>query len=443
MIPNPLVFGSHDQMTRDQLQMCLDVEEDARGVLCADGHVGYSMPIGGVVGYRRFISPSGVGYDIACGNMAVETNLYAKDLSSQDYARIADTINARISFGMGRNNDEPVDDDVFDTIAESPVTRQRSFLQVARNQLGTVGSGNHYVDVLEDTATGKLWVACHFGSRGFGHKTAVMFMNIAAGLPADGRAHQGEMMSPPLLLDTSLPSGQDYIAAMTIAGYYAYAGRRHVVAKVLEILGAHAADIPVHNHHNFAWMEHHDTARWVVRKGATPAFPGQLGFVGGSMGDISVIISGRDTPASRAAMFSTVHGAGRVMSRNQALKGKHQWQCPFTMYPQVVAGIQPPRCAVCYVQPQQRPPKNMKCPVHDVALVKEQLTAPVDFRAVQDAQRANRIELRGAGADEAPQVYRTLSDVLLAHRDTIQVVRTLTPRIVVMAGKDVRDDYKD
>ena len=116
--------------------------------------------------------------------------------------------------------------------------------------------------------------------------------------------------------------GSDYLAGMHLAGRYAYAGReavaRHVVS---EILGAKILE-EVHNHHNFAWREEHDGEEfWVVRKGATPAFPGQKGFVGGSMGDDAVIIEGVDSPASREALFSTVHGAGRIMSRTAA-KGK-------------------------------------------------------------------------------------------------------------------------
>src|SRR6185436_6258994 len=114
----------------------------------------------------------------------------------------------------------------------------------AMDQLGTVGSGNHYVDILQDEA-GVLWVACHFGSRGFGHKTATGFLNLAHGGAFSDRGGDGEMDSPPVLLPTSKPLGSDYIQAMTIAGEYAYAGREAVVAKVLGILGA-TAEFSVH-----------------------------------------------------------------------------------------------------------------------------------------------------------------------------------------------------
>jgi tRNA-splicing ligase RtcB (3'-phosphate/5'-hydroxy nucleic acid ligase) len=260
------IFGEHDAATIGQLRRCAAAETGAPAVLCADGHLGYSMPIGGVVGYREHISPSGVGYDIACGNLAVQTPMRAADLTTSEYEGIADRIKRRVSFGMGRSNQEPIrDHPVFDAIARSPVKDQRKLLGLARQQLGTVGGGNHYVDVLEDEA-GLLWVGVHFGSRGFGHKTATGFLNLAGGRPFESRSREGsDMHAPPSLLRLTMPTAQDYIAAMTIAGDYAYAGREAVVETVLDILGTEATD-RVHNHHNFAWEERHgDHTYWVVR----------------------------------------------------------------------------------------------------------------------------------------------------------------------------------
>jgi tRNA-splicing ligase RtcB (3'-phosphate/5'-hydroxy nucleic acid ligase) len=435
-----MIFGTHDENTIQQLQNCVDAEPSAIGVLCADGHLGYSMPIGGVVAYRDHISPSGVGYDIACGNMAVKTDVRAADVDRAQMERIADEISKRVSFGIGRANAEPVDDPVFEAIVQSPVIEQRALARLAQDQLGTVGSGNHYVDVLVDQ-DGWIWIGVHFGSRGFGHKTATMFMNVANDLPMDARSHDGEMMSPPLLLPLAQPSGQDYIAAMTIAGEYAYAGRRHVVARVLEILGAKAVDT-IHNHHNFAWQETHGgESYWVVRKGATPAFPGQRGFVGGSMGDISVILRGVESDTSAAALYSTVHGAGRVMSRRKA-KGKtrivSKWKCQnyrACSYAAAKGGYHKggptPTCPQCG---------------HKLRLTQmEELLSPglVDFAAVTERLTREGLILRGAGADEAPEVYRSLRDVLASHAETIHIETTLTPIIVVMAGHDTFDPYKD
>jgi tRNA-splicing ligase RtcB len=186
---------------------------------------------------------------------------------------------------------------------------------------------------------------------------------------------------------------------MNIAGEYAYTGRDWVVNRVLQLLGARD-ELRVHNHHNFAWWEQHNDEKWlVVRKGATPAFPGQLGFVGGSMGDDAVIIRGKESPGSRRALYSTVHGAGRVMGRMEA-KGK--W-------------------------------KGARC-------VKP---GKVNWRQWQDTLRTQGVELRGGGADEAPECYKRLSDVLSYHGDTIDVLHALRPIGVAMAGRDTFDPYKD
>lgn len=439
------IYGQHEDRTIQQLTRCVEAEEGARAVLCADGHVGYSMPIGGVVAYLKHVSPSGVGYDIACGNMAVQTNLMANTISPEELPYLADEIQRRISFGIGRSNSEPIaDHPVFDRIAHSPVKQQQALVQAARNQLGTVGSGNHYVDVLEDEV-GCLWVGVHFGSRGIGHKTATGFMNIAQGRAFDEGHGDGEMDSPPLLLSIDQPSGQDYIEAMNIAGEFAYAGREAVVSKVLEILGAEA-EWTVHNHHNFAWREKHGGEDyWVVRKGATPAFPGQWGFVGGSMGDISVILRGVDSFESEMSLYSTVHGAGRVMSRTQAA-GKQKWtkakwtcgnyrSCDYSA-PMVThqrgSGGSLPLCPKC--QSKLR---------HQSASKEHLGGGLVDFAAEKAKLDARGIVLRGAGADEAPPVYRPLQSVLDAHAGTIEVAHVLQPRIVVMAGADVHDPWKD
>ena len=393
------IFGSHEQKTIAQLERCAAVENGARAVLCADGHLGYSMPIGGVVGYHQFISPSGVGYDIACGNLAARTDLRASDIG--DWTRLAAEIQRSISFGIGRKNNDPVSDHpVFDRIAASPSLQQRQLLQLARDQLGTVGSGNHYVDLLEDENE-RVWIGVHFGSRGFGHRTATGFMRIAQGGSWESGRAEGDMESPPLLLPLARPSGQDYFEAMTIAGEYAHAGRELVVERVRQILGATIAD-SVHNHHNFAWKETHGgDPLVVVRKGATPAFPGQRGFVGGSMGDVSVILEGIDSAASRTALYSTVHGAGRVMSRTQA------------------AG-----------RVQRRTGKVIK-------------PGLVDWQSAQRQVREFGAVLRGGGPDEAPEVYRPLDSVLSAHAGTIRVLHRLKPRAVVMAGRNELDPYKD
>src|SRR5213593_1496272 len=311
-------FGAVDERSLKQLERCMDAGDAEFGVLCADHHPGYSQPIGGGIAYEGYVSPSGVGYDIGCGNKAARTELTRGDLDALGGVEsIMREITRRISFGMGVPAQERADHPVLDRIRNADFGPQRQLVQLAESQLGTVGSGNHYVNLMEDEE-GKIWVGVHFGSRGFGHKTASGFLALAQGLAFDARAHEGEMDSPPVLFEVGSELGDAYVAAIELAGEYAYAGRDVVVDKVLDILGTEAVH-EVHNHHNYAWREEHfGRTYWVIRKGCTPAQPGQEGFVGGSMGDNSVILEGVEGEGSKESLYSTVHGAGRVMSRTQA-----------------------------------------------------------------------------------------------------------------------------
>ena len=384
-------FGPPDAASAAQLERCLAVSGDeARGVLCADHHKGYGMPIGGVVASKTHIMPAGVGYDIACGNLAVKT---AIDASSVDVEVVMDEIVKRVSFGIGRVNSERVEDHpVFDMIAASGIGYQRGLLDLARNQLGTVGSGNHYVDLFEDRDDGRLWIGIHFGSRGFGHKTATYFLEQAG-------SKDDSMDATPVAIPLGTPLADDYYEAMQIAGEYAYAGRQWVADRVRAILGAEVED-EIHNHHNFFWSENIDGEEWIVtRKGATPAYPGQRGFIGGSMGDDAVIVEGVESEKSKAAFYSTVHGAGRVMGRMEA-RGKF-------------------KAGVCVREPK------------------------VDWKRASDDVAGKGIVLRGGGADEAPECYKRLPEVLEHHAGTIKILHRLRPIGVAMAGANEVDPYKD
>lgn len=372
------VIGEHDENTVTQMRNCMRVGNAVAGVICADGHLGYAQPVGGVIAYEKQISISGVGFDIGCGNMAVRLDVPFADVRDRalDMAR---EIARVVSFGVGRTNGERVEHDLFDDTAAWEASGMLDYRQKARAQLGTVGSGNHYVDLMRDEA-GYVWIGVHFGSRGLGHTSATRYLKHAGG--KDG------MNVPPSVVTENSELGARYIAAMELAGRYAYAGREWVVERVRKIVGGSVLD-SVHNHHNYAWQETHDGKNvWVVRKGATPAFPGQRGFVGGSMGDDCVILEGVDSDASKAALYSTVHGAGRLFGRKEAIRR-------FT-------------------------------------------------RAEMDAWLVGRgVTLFGAGLDESPMAYRRLPDVLAHHAGTITVKHTLTPFVVVMAGEGEVDPFKD
>ncbi len=397
---NLKIFGESiiDENAIKQIKNCYSSPDD-RAVLTADAHYGYGHPIGGVVAYRNKISLSGVGFDIACGNKACQTNIRAAEI---DIEKVMDEVFRQIGFGVGRPNPNPIDHPVFDKISKADFKPQQKMMQMAMAQLGTVGSGNHFVDLFEDEA-GWLWIGVHFGSRGFGHKTTTGFIALSKGKDFDEKVAEGGMDAPPILFDSASAVGQDYLAAMRLAGDYAYAGRDVVVGKVLEILGGRSV-FEVHNHHNFLWEEEHFGEKfYVVRKGATPAFPGQFGFVGATMADISVIIKGLDTLENREGLFSTVHGAGRVMSRTQAA-GKKHWKNGKTEY--ISKGL-------------------------------------VDWPAWKKTLKKNKIALRGGGPDEAPECYKKLNEVLEFHGETIEVVHKLRPIGVAMAAPDMFDPYKD
>ncbi|HEU4326281.1 MAG TPA: RtcB family protein [Roseiflexaceae bacterium] len=399
------VWGDHDEATIAQIKRCAADPEVAGAALMADGHKGYSMPIGGVVAYREAVSPSGVGYDISCGNKAAKTNIRAEELRPQ-IKQIMDQIARTVVFGVGQISGKAADHPLFDDPTWRDIREIGKLQQQARQQLGTVGSGNHFVDLFEDEA-GWVWVGVHFGSRGLGHRTASGFLNLASGRRFDDKAPGESMDQPATVISLNTDLGQSYWQAMTLAGRYAYAGRDFVVDQVLEILGAQATD-EIHNHHNYAWIERHGGEDVVVvRKGATPAWPGQRGFIGGSMGDISVIVEGVDNPESRQALNSTIHGAGRVMSRTQAA-GKRRWV--------------------------KRDGRRM---------LETSKPGLISREMMQDWLRREGVELRGGGTDESPHVYRRLPDVLAAHQGTIRILHTLKPLGVAMAGEDVEDPYKD
>lgn len=394
------IVGDHDADTITQIRKVSEVAQAA--ALMPDGHLGYWMPIGGVAAFKDAIPPAGVGYDIACGNKAVRLDLRVGELAHEDYEDIGHNLFHRtLEFGMGGRNthpeapkDHPIfSDDRWDLL---PPEHRENLRQKAISQLGTIGAGNHYVDVFEGS-DGYVWVGCHFGSRGFGWQVAAGFMALSAGKTFGERVRESESG----LLDLSASGGADYLELMQLAGDYAYAGRDWVCATAAQVIGAPILE-EIHNHHNFAWREYHAGIGnvWVVRKGATPAFPGQRGFVGGSMGDTSVILRGYDGTNGRIQeeqeqnLFSTVHGAGRVMSRTQA-KGKTHRKTG--------------------------------------EVIREGAVSQAEMDSWLEEQFASPVIRFGGDLDESPQAYRRLSDVLCYLGDTIEIETVLTPRVVMMA----------
>ena len=372
------VFGTHEDATVTQMRNCMAVGNAVARVLCADGHLGYAQPVGGVIAYERQVSISGVGFDIGCGNLAARLDTRLAEIAGR-VPEILGDVRRAISFGIGRANAERVEHALFDDAEAWAAADMEHYRQKAMAQLGTVGSGNHYVDLLKDEA-GFVWIGVHFGSRGLGHASATRYLKAAGG--RDG------MHVPPTLVAEEGELGHRYIAAMELAGRYAHAGREWVVERVRRIIGGAVQD-SVHNHHNYAWRETHGGRDlWVVRKGATPAFPGQRGFVGGSMGDDAVILEGVESAESARALYSTVHGAGRVVGRREAHRRFTRAQ-------------------------------------------------------MEDWLRGRDVLLSGGDIDESPMAYRRLPEVLASHAGTVRVLHRLRPFAAAMAGAGEFDPFKD
>ena len=379
------VWGELQENALAQMRNCLQHDRAVTAALMADHHLGYAQPIGGVLAYQNAISPSGVGYDIACGNKAIRLDLPAAEVRP-NISTIMTDIWQTLAFGVGRKNKETVDHALFDEQAWR-LKPLAALKRLAADQLGSIGSGNHYVDLFVDEAE-RVWVGVHFGSRGFGHKVASLFIEAGGGKPNDVY---------PVVLPVNSNLGQDYLDAMKLAGAYAYAGRDWVCQRVARLLGAEILE-EVHNHHNFAWRERHrGTDLWVVRKGATPAYPGQRSFIGGSMGDISVIVEGVDSRESKRALYSTIHGAGRIMSRTQAAGKRRKGK---------------------------------------------RTGGKISRRMMLDWVAEQRVELRGAGTDESPHCYRRLPQVVEHHAPTLRILHTLAPIGVAMAGQSGSGSYR-
>lgn len=371
------VIGEHEPETIAQMNECMRYGNVVGGVLCADGHLGYAQPVGGVIAYEDQISISGVGFDIGCGNMAVKLDTQF-DAIKDRLPELAADIKRNISFGIGRVNDERVDHSLFDEDHLWRAADLTDYKEKARDQLGTVGGGNHYVDIFRDRGDNTIWIGVHFGSRGLGHSAATKYLKLAGG--RDG------INVPPAIVDAHSEIGNRYAAAMALAGMYASAGREWVVERVRKMVGGEIT-FKVHNHHNYAWLEEHDGRNlYVVRKGATPAHPGQYGFIGGSMGDDAVIVRG--VAHTKSIFRSTIHGAGRRFGRKEA---------------------------------------------------KRRFTR----QEMDDWLMRMRVIAVGGDLDESPMAYKRLPDVLDHHAGTIQITNELNPVIVAMAGEGEFDPWKD
>ncbi|WP_433259433.1 RtcB family protein (plasmid) [Streptosporangium sp. CA-135522] len=286
--------------------------------LMPDAHVGMGATVGSVIPTQGAIIPSAVGVDIGCGMVATETTLTAADLPDS-LAALMPLIEHRIPAGVGQGHDDPRVDGALDALGRPHTSLTGKQESTTAAQFGTLGSGNHFVEVCLDERD-HVWTVLHSGSRGIGNQLATKHIGEAKKLM---KQYFITLEDPDLAyLVQGTPQFTAYIEDMLWAQRYAMASRARMaevlVASLFEVVGHGSALRTINCHHNFTQQEkHHGRNVWITRKGAIKAADGDEGVIPGSMGTRSYIVTGLGNPAS---YNSCSHGAGRRMSRTEARK---------------------------------------------------------------------------------------------------------------------------
>jgi tRNA-splicing ligase RtcB len=310
-----------DYASYEQINTVMRLPVAIRGALMPDAHKGYGMPIGGVAALHRAVSPSFVGYDIACRMMLTILHISPKEFMA-NREKIAKDMSAVSSFGLnsGFANSERREHEIMEDPRWEEIKIAKQLKEKAARQLGSSGGGNHFFDALIGTVTKRTYwhsldvgdqfvaIMTHSGSRGTGHKIASYYQqvakdytrNVASGIPK-GYAW--------LSLDND--AGREYWMAMQLMGLYAQANHELIHDHFLKRSGISQV-VRHENHHNFAWLEDDSV---IHRKGATPADAGQVGIIPGSSGAMSYLVEGL---AEETSLKSSAHGAGRPFSRTEA-----------------------------------------------------------------------------------------------------------------------------
>ncbi|GGJ31574.1 RtcB family protein [Deinococcus roseus] len=365
-----------------QMVNVMSLAPTVAGAMMPDAHLGYGMPIGGVAGLENAVSPAMIGYDIACRvRISVFDELSGKKTLKNEKLRKILLNNTRFGAGEGWSKNEAPDHAVLDDPRWNSIAIAKQLKDRARIQIGTSGSGNHFVEfgilTLEEfsqelglDAGEYLALMSHSGSRGVGHKIATEYMKRAEkNLPNLDLPYKALAW-----LDLNTEDGQEYWEAMNLMGDYASANHHIIHERIAEDLGSEIIS-HVENHHNFAWKEQHNGKELIVhRKGATPAAAGQLGVIPGSMTQPAYIVVGKGEEKSLA---SASHGAGRKIGRRAAERTYEQ--------------------------------KDL-------------------IKAAKDAG----VEVIGAGVDEGPYCYKDVATVMAAQKDLVKPIASFQPRIVRM-----------
>ena len=355
-----------------------------------DAHSGYGLPIGGVLACDNAVIPYGVGVDIACRMKMTVTDLPVEKLEKNDKSAcefLDRALSQGTVFGAGKNRKTPAQHPVLDEDWTVTAVTRQSF-DKARLQLGTSGSGNHFVEwgvltLPEDDlglGSGKyVALLSHSGSRGSGAAVCRRYTEIAQ-RKIPSRFRNDKQLRHLAWLSLDDQEGQEYWAAMNLMGRYASANH-HVIHDIVVGLAGGLQLASVENHHNFAWIEQHSDKNVVVhRKGATPAGEGVMGVIPGNMADSAFVVRGKGCAES---LMSASHGAGRVMSRTKA--------------------------------------KQM-----------------FNWKTWNQHLRDHNVRLLAGGIDEVPGAYKNIHDVMAAQTDLVDIVGEFKPKIVMMCGDGCR-----
>jgi tRNA-splicing ligase RtcB len=309
----PIEYGAMEQAANLANHPCMFKHV----ALMPDAHQGYGMPIGGVIACNNAVIPNAVGVDIGCGMCAVRTTVLAEELDTDAIKRIMGDIRKTVPVGFNHHN-TPRDWSGFEEAPDVQVVKQQ--LCSARKQLGTLGGGNHFIEI-QAGDDGFIWLMLHSGSRNFGYKIAKEYNEKAQQLcnlwhskVDDFKGEDGLAFLP-----IGTVEAREYIEAMNFALRFAQANRAAIMLAFKEATYMETKcdfEDEINIHHNYAAIENHFGHNvWVHRKGATSAREGQFGIIPGSMGTASYIVRGLGNPES---FMSCSHGAGRCMGRKEA-----------------------------------------------------------------------------------------------------------------------------
>jgi len=302
MKPSKIFAEVVEDSAMEQFDNCMDSPFVEQGAMMPDAHTGYDAPIGSVFATREVIYPAWVGFDIGCGMSSICTDADRTDVEARaDY--LFQNIYRDIPVGFNTHKEDKVW--VDEKLPHTAIAEEMYGRRNARRQLGTLGGGNHFIEIGYDEHD-KIWIVIHSGSRGLGHGIAGEYMKIAKGEGLDGA------------LDVDSQLGQDYIVDLNYALTYALANRAAMIEAVVAVLDRRLGGVSsdsnsfINRNHNHAELK---DGRWIHRKGATHAEKGMKGVIPGNMRDGSFIVVGKGNEES---MHSSSHGAGRVLGRKAA-----------------------------------------------------------------------------------------------------------------------------